>query len=157
MKSIYKPEFIEFMDLPKLTNGVVEIVCEGKNPAAPEKGWVPWYAFNILVGGKVVGQLNLRIGMSESLLYSGQIGYIVKEAHRGKGYALQAVKLLTPVLAFHKMDKVLICTEASNIASNRVCEKLGAKLIETKPTPKWHDTYDEGWRTTNVYEWDLRI
>ncbi|MCL2576113.1 MAG: GNAT family N-acetyltransferase [Defluviitaleaceae bacterium] len=148
-------EFIDFMDLTKMADGDLELVCESKNAAQPEKGWVPWYVFNIVVDGEIVGQLDLRIGMTEGLQYSGQIGYIVKKEHRGKGYAARAVKLLVPVLRFHKMDKALICTEKGNISSNYVCEKIGAKLIDVRPTPQWHDTYDEGWRTTNIYEWGV--
>ena len=147
-------EFKDFMDLPPLTDGIIELVCTAKNAAEPKKGWVPAYAFDICVDGERVGFVNLRVGFTDALYYSGQIGYIVDEAHRGNGYALRACRLLVPVLNFHKMQKVLICTEVSNIASNRICEKLGAKLIDTCPVPDWHDTYEqEGWRTANIYEW----
>lgn len=145
------------MDLPPLTDSVVELVCLAKNDAVPEKDWVPAYAFDIYVNDVKVGEVHLRTGMTKGLQYSGQIGYIVDEEHRGNGYAVRAVKLLAPVLNFHKMDRALITNEAGNTASQRVCEKIGAKLIATKPTPKWHDTYDEGWRTTNIYEWNLKI
>jgi len=148
-------EFNGFMDLPPLVDGEISLVCTAKNNAILEKNWVPAYVFDICVNREIVGLINLRIGHNEIIRYAGHIGYFVNEEHWGKGYAPRAVKLLVPVLAFHKMDKVLITNSLANIASQRVCEKIGAKLIATETTPKWHDTYAEGWRTTNIYEWEV--
>ncbi|MCL2397123.1 MAG: GNAT family N-acetyltransferase [Defluviitaleaceae bacterium] len=147
--------FEEFIELSELSDGVIHLVCKEKTPAIPEKGWVPMYAFDICVGAEKVGAIRLRVGYSDSLYYAGQIGYDVDEAHRGKGYALWACRLIAPVARAHGMAKLLITTEESNTASKRVCEKLGARLVRTTPTPSWHDCYDDGWRLTSIYEWDL--
>jgi len=144
-----------FIDLPPLADEEMEIICFSKNPAVPEKNWVPAYEFEIVVSGERVGEISLLVGCTESVYYSGNVDYGIDEAHRGKNYAARALRLLAKVAQMHEMTKLLIATEASNSASNRVCEKIGAKLIATEPTPEWHDTYAEGWRQTNIYEWDL--
>ncbi|MCL2349979.1 MAG: GNAT family N-acetyltransferase [Defluviitaleaceae bacterium] len=148
-------KFEGFMDILPLTDGVVELNLKSKIPADPAKGWVPSYEFDICVGGEVVGQIRLRIGMTDYMFLSGQVGYNVDEAHSGNGYATRAAKLIVPVAKFHEINNLLITTDINNIGSNRVCQKLGANLVETLPTPEWHDTYAEGWRETNIYEWNL--
>ncbi|MCL2376889.1 MAG: GNAT family N-acetyltransferase [Defluviitaleaceae bacterium] len=149
-------EFEDFMDEPKLSDGVICLKLETKHPADPEKDWVPMYEFGIYAGDERVGDCRLRIGYSEGMYYSGQIGYAVDETHRGKGYALRACRLLAKVAKHHKMVKLLITNDDGNIASYRVCEKLGAKFIRKAELPTWHDMYEEGHRHMNIFEWDLR-
>jgi len=150
-------EFEGFMDAPNLSDGVIRLELATKHPADPEKGWVPMYEFDIIAfadGGRV-GDCRLRIGYSEGMYYSGQIGYAVDEVHRGKGYALRACRLLAQAAKYHKMVKLLITNDDGNIASYRVCEKLGAKLVRKAELPIWHDMYEEGHRHMNIFEWDL--
>ena len=40
-------EFNGFIDVPKITNGIIELVCIEKKPAIPEKKYVPAYEFAI--------------------------------------------------------------------------------------------------------------
>lgn len=147
--------FDDFVDIPGLTDGEIELYCVGKNPAIPEKKWVPSYVFEIRRNSTRVGELNLRIGYSDSLYYGGQIGYCVDEQHRGHGYAEKACRLLAPVIRAHGMKKVLITNNYTNIASRRTCEKLGAKFIRLARIPEWHDLYKEGQRYMNIFEWSV--
>lgn len=132
-----------------------KIHCVAKNPAIPEKKWVPSYVFEIRKEGCRVGEINFRVGYSDSLYYGGQIGYAVDEQHRGHGYAEKACSLLVPVIRAHGMKKVLITNEHTNIASRRTCEKLGAELIRKARLPEWHDLYKEGQRYVNIFEWSV--
>jgi len=145
--------FDGFIDVPDLTDGEIELFCIGKKPAIPERKWVPAYEFEIRRCGSRVGGINLRIGYTDGLYYSGQIGYSVDEQHRGHGYAEKACRLLVPVIRAHGMKKVLITNSHTNIASKRTCEKLGAKLIRIARLPEWHDLYKEGERFVNIFEW----
>ena len=147
--------FEGFIDVPDLTDGEIELCCIGKKPAVPEKKLVPAYAFEIRRNGSRVGRVNLRIGYTEGLYYSGHIGYMVDEQHRGHGYAEKACRLLEPVIRAHGMKKVLITCSPDNIASRRTCEKLGAKLLRTARVPKWHDIYRNGHHFMNIYEWSM--
>lgn len=153
--------FEDFIDLPPLTDGVVELSCVHKSPAEPEKQYVPAYHFEIRRSasqsnpGERVGQICLRIGYTNGLYYGGQIGYSVDEAHRGNGYAGRACKLLAPVIKAHGMQAVLITNNHTNRASQRVCEKLGAKLLRVARLPEWSDLYQAGQRFENIYIWEV--
>jgi len=147
--------FDGFVDIPGLSDGEIELYCAAKNPAIPEKRWVPSYTFEIRREGSRVGEIYFRVGYSDSLYYSGQIGYVVDEQHRGHGYAGKACRLLVPVIRAHGMKKVLITNAPTNIASRRTCEKLGARFVRKARLPEWHDRYKEGLRYMNIFEWSI--
>lgn len=150
--------FKGFMDLPELSDGEIHLVCLSKNPAIEEKKYVPSYHFAICKGSEKVGEIDLRIGYgsdSSSLYYGGQIGYGIHEEHRGNGYAHRACQLLLPVARYHGMTKLLITNDTSNVASRRVCEKLGARFLRVARLPQWIDLYKSGQRFVNVYEWSV--
>ena len=153
-------EFNGFIDVPALTNGDIYLVCLDKQLGNPEKKHVPGYEFAICKLGEKIGRINLRIGYggglyNSNLYYGGQIGYDIYEPHRGNGYAAQACRLLWPVAKAHKMETLLITNDVNNIASMRVCEKLGARLVRVARLPEWTDLYKEGQRYSNIYEWVL--
>lgn len=145
--------FDDFMELPALSDGVISLVCTAKQPAVPEKQYVPCYDFIICKDNKKIGEINLRIGYTDRLYYGGQIGYDVVEIHRGKGYAARACHLVLPLAKAHGMRKLLITNSYDNIASMRVCEKLGARLLRAARVPEWHDLYKDGQRFVNIFEW----
>ena len=153
--------FDGFIDVPTLSNGDIYLVCTEKQPANPEKNWCPGYAFAICKNGEKIGDANLRIGYgsgphNDNLYYGGQIGYAINETHRGNNYAVEACKLLIPVAKAHNMSKLLITNNYTNIASRRVCEKLGAKLVAGMVRlPEYNDMYKEGRRFSNIFEWDI--
>jgi len=148
-------EFIDFVNLPKLEDKDISLVCYMKSPSIPEKKFVPAYLFYICKDGETIGEINLRIGYNDGLYYGGQVGYCIYEKYRGNGYAVKACKLIAQVAKSHKMDKLLITNEHNNLSSKRVCEKIGAKLLRTAKLPEWHGMYKEGKRYVNIYEWDL--
>ena len=153
-------EFNGFIDVPTLTNGDIYLVCTKKEPGDPEKNWIPAYHFAICKHSEKIGYVDIRIGYgggakNDNLYYGGQIGYGIDEAHRGKGYAVEACKLLLPIAKAHKMTKLLITNNYTNIASRRVCEKLGLRLVRMARLPEWSDLYKEGQRFINIFEWDL--
>ena len=139
----------------ELTDGDLALVCTKRSPAIPEKGWVPSYHFTMRANGQDVGSINLRIGMTLGLYYSGQIGYSVAEAHRGQGYAGRACRLLRPLMRHHGYREVLITNDYTNTASRRVCEKLGARLARVADVPDWHDLYTTGSHRECIWAWPV--
>lgn len=144
--------FFDFIELPALTGGEIYLVCTGKSPADPERKYVPAYHFAICRGGEKIGNIGLRIGYTEGLYYGGQIGYNVDEACRGRGYAAEACRLILPVARAHGMEKLLITNEQTNIASRRVCEKLGARFVRLARLPEQSELYQKGLRYVNIFE-----
>jgi RimJ/RimL family protein N-acetyltransferase len=148
-------EFDGFADMPKVNSGEIYLVCTAKKPAIPEKKFVPAYEFAVCRGGEKIGEINLRLGYTDGLYYGGQIGYNIDEKYRGNGYAVMACRMLLPVMKTHGMKKVLITNNQTNLASRRVCEKLGARLLRLARLPEWHDLYKEGKRFVNIFEWSV--
>lgn len=148
--------FDGFMDVPALSDGEIRLICVNKDPAEPEKERVPMYTFAVTRGGEAIGEINLRVGYHIPRLYhGGQIGYGIDEAYRGRGYAGRACRLLIPVMRYHGMETVFITNNTDNLASRRVCEKLGAKFLRVSRVPEWHDMYERGARYVNIFEWRL--
>jgi predicted acetyltransferase len=147
--------FDDFIELPDLSAGEIHLVCIKSSPAKPEIKWVPNYQFHICKGNHRVGEINLRIGYTDGLYYGGQIGYNIDESYRGNGYAGCACKLVASVAKAHGMIKLLITTNYPNKSSQRVCEKLGARLVRVVRLPKWHNLYKLGQRYQKIYKWDL--
>ncbi len=133
----------------------LSLYCLRQRPAQPEIGHVPDYLFEMRIGEEKVGNISLRIGMVDSLYYGGHIGYDVQEAHRGKGYAGRACRLLLPLIRAHGYKQILISNNHTNLASRRVCEKLGAELIRIAELPDWHDLYAAGQRLECVWVWNV--
>ena len=147
--------FEDFIDPPALLDGVIQLFCIEKQPANPEKGWVPAYVFAICKNAEEIGDISLQVGYTEELYYSGQIGYNIKKDHRGNGYAGRACRLLIEVARAHGLNRLLITNNVGNIASARVCEKLGARFLRQAPLPDWHELYMKGQRAVNIYEWRI--
>ncbi len=152
--------FDNFIDMPELSDGLIHLVCIGKNPALIERKWVPSYDFHICKGSEKIGEINLRIGYggglyNSNLYYGGQVGFGIDEKYRGNGYAVRACHLLLPVAKAHSIEKLLITNIHTNRASRRVCEKIGGRFLRVARLPEWHDLYIEGHRFVNVFEWSL--
>ena len=77
-------------------------------PEMPEMGMLPSYYFDMMVQKEMVGQCALRIGDGEIARMAGNIGYQVKEEHRGKGYAVAACYLLCSLARRHGMKELFI-------------------------------------------------
>lgn len=125
------------------------------SPGVTSSDWAPAYYYNMVVDGTVVGLIDLRIGYSENLYYAGNIGYRVHEEYRGNSYAARACRLLRPLAQKHGMNTLCITNDYKNIASKRVCEKIGAKLMRLTMVPKGNAIRKEGQVFQNVYYWDL--
>ena len=130
-----------------LNDGELELVLVETTPGDPSREWLPAYVFEMRVGGRKAGGLNLRIGNTPGIvLYGGHIGYNVEPEFRGNHYAERACRLLLPLAKAHGLDPLWITCNPDNIPSRRTCERLGAELVEIIPLPEDNDQYAEGER-----------
>lgn len=91
------------------------------------------YGYGMIYGGKVAGHMSIMHLNDEQ---HPEIGYWLDHELNGKGLTTKAVMALTDFgLNKLKLPKILIKAKPENIASNRVAEKCGYTLVETKDYP----------------------
>ncbi|MBL8076972.1 MAG: GNAT family N-acetyltransferase [Anaerolineales bacterium] len=79
---------------------------------------------------EIAGTCGYYRGFAEN---SGEIGYILKDSHRGKGLMTEAVQLLVDFgFKTLKLDKIIAYTDPSNSASVAVLQRVG--FIEVQST-----------------------
>lgn len=94
------------------------------------KGYVPQVCFWLLADDVPVGFGKIRMGLTEqSRLEGGNLGYAVDTRKRGNGYGSKLLGLLLDKAKELKIYNPLITVKKYNIASKRVAELNGAKLI----------------------------
>ncbi len=105
----------------------------------------PILSYLIEVAGQTIGEIRIRLGDSEDLTrHFGQIGYEIYPAFRGRGHVTAACRLALNLMRDLGYDAVWITCNPENLASRRVCEKLGAQLVETINIPVDHVMYEHG-------------
>lgn len=112
---------------------------------------LPFYYYEILdKKNNSVGKISLRIGYNEYTIYNGNVGYEVNQEYRGHNYSLKALKMLKPLMKYHKIDFIILAIDELNTASNKIAQKAKGKLIGKFTVQKQHKFYlDE--RCKNVY------
>jgi predicted acetyltransferase len=91
-------------------------------------GYVRW-----MWDGEFCGSIGFRwqSGTTDLPAYClGHIGYSVVPWKRGQGYATRALQLLLPLAKEEGLAYVELTTDADNLASRRVIEANGGRLIE---------------------------
>ncbi|MCH4886084.1 GNAT family N-acetyltransferase [Acidaminobacter sp. JC074] len=119
------------------------------------KGLVPSTIYDIFLDETVIGKLSLRIGDNENIYYGGHLGYTIDEPYRGNNYAYQACMALKEIAIEKGLTHIIITCNPDNMASKRVCEKLGAQLIEEVDVPEYNDMYQRGEKKKIRYRWTL--
>jgi len=88
-------------------------------------GSVPCSAYRFLLG-----EIHIRHRLTPDMEnYGGHIGYMVRPGERGKGYATRMLALALEKAAAMGLDRVMITCEPGNIASERVIQRNGGRLI----------------------------
>jgi predicted acetyltransferase len=88
----------------------------------------------------LLGEVLIRHRLTQALEnYGGHIGYMVRPGERGKGYATKMLALALEKSRALGLKRVMVACEPGNIASMRVIQKNGGKLIDepaAKADPK---------------------
>lgn len=100
------------------------------------QGYVPQVCYWLIVDNIPVGFGKIRLGLTEqSRLEGGNIGYAIDSRQRGHGYGSKLLELLLLKAKELNIYNLLITVKKFNIASKRVAELNGAKLINE--TAEW--------------------
>jgi tagatose 1,6-diphosphate aldolase len=135
----------DFQESVDLTDGNLRLAVRSRDPAVPEKGWVPAYRLVIVVDDAPVGTIDLRLGETDFMVrFGGQVGYAIDPPHRGHGYATRALRLLKSLARSHGFDVLWITCNPENLPSRRTCELAGAELVEMVDLPPGSDMYANG-------------
>jgi len=116
---------------------------------------VPAYLFDIVFhDGTRIGQIDLRIGETHSLLmYGGQVGYGIDKPYRGHGYASAACELLKDIAIEIGYEQLWITCNPDNLASVRTCEHIGAQFVEQVDVPQHTELWHRGDREKLRFLW----
>ncbi len=147
--------FTGYLPFNGASDGVVSVEAKEFRDTEKEPGGVPRYRFAICVGGGEIGMVDFRPGISPDIALEGNIGFSVDDSMRGNGYAGAATALILPLAARHGMKRVLIANHPTNLASVRVCEKLGARLVRVAHIPQTSAIYAQGRRYQNIFALDI--
>lgn len=82
---------------------------------------------------EIVGRVSIRHTLTPMLFeLGGHVGYAVRPAFRGRGYATSMLRLAVKRLADLDVDEVLVTCDEDNIGSIRVIERCGGVLDDIR-------------------------
>lgn len=111
-----------------------------------------WYAIYIHNEKVEIGRISIRIGNNFHSYYNGHIGYEINEEYRGHNYAYEASLMVIKIAKYHQMNRLILTCDDTNIASFKIIEHLGGRLIEVIHPPKEYFGYYEGIELQRIYE-----
>ncbi len=89
-------------------------------------GWVPSSSRFLFDGERILGVLNLRHWLTDSLLqFGGHVGYSVRPSERRKGYGTQLLKHAMTMAREREIERILITCASDNLASAGVIRACG--------------------------------
>src|SRR3989344_5901650 len=123
------------LSIPKLENDFGSFVAEvgshaeGKNL---QEGYEPETEYWFVDNGEFIGRTSIRHRLNDKLTYiGGHIGYDIRPTKRGKGYGNKIFELALRKGKELGLTRVLITSDARNIASRKIIEKNGG-VFENK-------------------------
>ena len=97
----------------------------------PDKNWGKSITYLALDNDKLVGLLNIRYTLSESMrMMYGDVGYGVRPSERMKGYATKMLKYALLECKRLGMEDVILGCYKDNIGSAKTIIKNGGELIK---------------------------
>lgn len=149
---------LRFREPGRLSDGDLELVLIARQPANTIWRHTPAYEFEMRRAGTAtrLGAIRLRIGSARRLRYPGHLGYEVDEGFRGHRYAARSCRLLRPFALAHGLSAVWLTVDPKNLASQRTCQIIGARYVETVRIPKDHEMYRHGARYRRRYRLELK-
>lgn len=129
----FEPDSFPFLFSPDLSWGdaLDELDREARGDLTP--GRVRSDYFVAEVDGTVVGRVSIRHSLTPGLLaIGGHVGYGVRPAYRGRGYATSMLGLCIARLTELGVADILLTCAEDNAASARVIERCGGVLEDVR-------------------------
>jgi predicted acetyltransferase len=97
-------------------------------------GWVPATFLVAEVDGLLVGRVSIRHRLNAALRdVGGHIGYGVRPAYRGRGFATEMLRQAVTKTRELGVDRILDTCDEDNLASIRTIERNGGQLQDVRP------------------------
>jgi predicted acetyltransferase len=110
-------------------------------PSRPGDAWLLskaveyWFEIHRHADGQRVGSISFRLTDDSHVLRAiGHAGYRVDPAHRRKGYAVRALRLMIGLAQCWGISPVWVLVEPHNTASRRAVERAGFQLVDVIDT-----------------------
>ena len=118
---------------------------------------IPYVAYDICFGKKVVGGIELSLMMNDYMYYYGHIGYHILKHYRGHHFARSAcILLMQEALREYGMQEFVVTCDPDNLASIKTIEGLPRfRFIEKVCVPCDHPLYHKGEKEKLVYKVSL--
>jgi len=112
-----------------------DLLSRMKTGGYPTPDIVPMDSYFIEEGGRILGELYIRYGLSLRLeKIGGHAGYKVRPTERKRGVATTALRLALRLLLQKGVERALVTCNETNAASARVIEKCGGIRINDSET-----------------------
>lgn len=96
-------------------------------------GFEPHTEYWLVEGNEFLGRVDIRHQLNEYLKNKGgHIGYDIRPTQRRKGYGSLALKYGLEKAKELGLEKVLVTCDVDNVASNKVIQKNGGVLEDTR-------------------------
>ncbi|QYC42183.1 Acetyltransferase (GNAT) family protein [Nonomuraea coxensis DSM 45129] len=130
------PWFVQDVDAaalvePAAFEAYVGRVLGERTPAGVREGFVPMTTLWWVDGDRFLGRLAVRHRLTPALSeLGGHIGYDVRPAARRRGHATAMLRAALPIARALGIGEALVMCDLSNVASRRVIEANGGRLID---------------------------
>ncbi len=107
----------------------LELLQQRRRGLQLPRGWVPATFLVAEVGGDLIGRVSIRHRLNDYLAaVGGHIGYAVRPAHRGRGYATAILRQALVIARAEGVKDVLVTCDDANAASSAVISRCGGAL-----------------------------
>ena len=98
-----------------------------------DDGWVPSTTRFLIDEGRILGVVNLRHRLNDSLRrVGGHVGFAVRPSGRNRGYGARLLEAVESLAREMGIERLLVTCDEENAASRRVIEKCGGLLSDTR-------------------------
>lgn len=132
------------------TDGEIDLIA---GETGGRKG-IYYYKIQKSGSSEVYGHCYL-LADNEKPCHMGNGGFYIAEQYRGREYAVKACRLLLQAAVQIGMKAVFFAVNKDNIASRRVCEKLGCCCLGTIGPEEHAENYSESALERDLYQFIL--
>jgi len=110
--------------------GYIDELIEAEDPTRLKPGMVPQTVFWLYDNDEVIGFSKMRHYLNDKLrVRGGHIGYGIRKDKRNMGYGRKILELTLEEIADLEIKEILITCDSDNIASRKVIEHNGGRLV----------------------------